>query len=157
MKVISIKRLLRNQKGLSLTEVAIALAVFGVVGASIMSGLNTSNKTMVSAQEITVAESLNRTIIEYVKRSPYDATNFPTAYYDSDALSEGVTGAVDYPTLLGLDGDPYYGDFTVDINIERLDPQADGTADDDGMQKITTEVYYQGKLALATEAYKANR
>ncbi len=148
MKAIGIKRRLQNQKGFSLAEVAISLAIFGIVGASVLTGLNASSKTIASTEEITIAESLSRTIVEYVKRSPYDATNDPVAY-DSDAE--------DYGALLSLDGNPYYGDYTVDVNIERLDPEADGTGDDDGMQKITAEVYYQSRLVLTTEAYKINR
>ena len=133
------------------------MAAFGIVGASIMGALSTSNKTIVSTHEVTVAESLTRTIIEYVKRSPYDSTNFPTAYYDSDALGEGVSGAIDYPTLLELDGDPYHGDYAVDVDIERLDREADGTGDDDGIQKVTVEIEYRGKQALTTADYKVKR
>ncbi|MFC1893587.1 prepilin-type N-terminal cleavage/methylation domain-containing protein [Chloroflexota bacterium] len=137
-----------NQKGFGLTEVVIALAVFGIVGASIMTALNASSETIISAHEITIAESLNRTIIEYVKRSPYDSTS-ATPVYDSDVE--------DYGTLLGLDGEPYYGDYTVDVDITRLDPEADGSGDDDGIQKITVQVIYDSRTVLTTEAYKVNR
>ena len=157
MRLKDIKKITGNQKGFTLTEVVIALIVFGMAGVSIMGALNVSSKTIVSAHEMTIAESLTRTTIEYVKRSTYDSTNFPTAYYDSDALGEGVTGAVDYEDLLGLDGDPYYGDYTVDVYIERLDTEADGTGDDDGLQKITVEILYDTRTVLATVAYKVNR
>ena len=148
--------MIASQKGFGLTEVVIALAIFGIVGASIMFALNASSKTIVRAHELTVAESLTRTVVEYVKRSPYDSTNDPPVY-DSDALGVPVPGAVNYPTLLGLDGDPYYGDYTVDVDIERLDPEGDGTGDDDGLQKITVEIKYHGRSVLTTEAYKVDR
>ena len=133
-----------------MAEVVIALAIFGIVGASVMSALNASSKTIVTAHEVTIAESLTRTIIEHVKRSDYD-TSFEAGHpiYDSDNT--------DYGVLLGLSGDPYYGDYTVDVDIERLDPEADGTGDDDGLQKITVEIFYDGRTALATRAYKVNR
>ena len=148
MKLISVKRRIRSQKGFSLAEVAIALAIFGVVGASVMFALNASSKTILSAHEITIAESLTRSVIEYAKRSPYDSTNDPVLY-DSDVE--------DYVVLLGLNGDPYYGDYTVDVDIERLDAEADGAGDDDGLQKITVDITYEGHEVLITEAYKVNR
>jgi hypothetical protein len=63
----------------------------------------------------------------------------------------------DYIALLGLNGDPYYGDYTVDVDIKRLDPEADGTGDDDGIQEITVHIDYRGKFALTTVDYKVNR
>ena len=148
MKLIDIKKIKSNQKGFTLTEVIIALALFGIVGASVMGALNASSKTIVSAHEITIAESLTRSAIEYVKRCPYDSTNDPILY-DSDVE--------DYGNLLGLSGDPYYGDYTVDVDIERLDSEADGTDDDDGIQKITVQILYKGRQVLMTVAYKVNR
>ncbi len=146
MKII--RKMMVNQRGFSLTEVVIALAIFGMVGASVMVALNASSKTIVSAHEITVAESLSRTIIEYVKRSSYDSTS-GIPVYDSDVE--------DYGALLGLDGEPYYGNYTVNVNIARLDPEADGSGDDDGIQKITVEILYDSRTVLATEAYKVDR
>ena len=149
MKLTIINKIKGNQKGFSLTEVLLAVMIFGVVGISVMAALNASSKTITSAHEMTVAESLSRTVIEYVKRSPYDATSSPV--YDSDNM--------DYGALLGLSGDPYYGDYAVDVDIVPLDPEADGTGDDDGMQKVTITVTYlpQSRPVLTTVAYKVDR
>ena len=143
-----IRKLKGNQKGFSLTEVLIAMAIFGIVGTSVMLALNASSKTIASAHEMTVAESLTRTIVEYVKRSPYDSTNDPPVY---DSTSPSYVSPVD------LNADPYYGDYTVDVDVERLDPEADGTGDDDGMQAITVEVSYDNRPVLTTRAYKVDR
>ena len=149
-----IKKMKGNQKGFTLTEVLIALVIFGIAGASVMFALNASSKTVVSAHEITIAESLTRTVIEYVKRSPYDST-IPYPLYDTRSTD---ADAVNYPTELGLGGDPYYGDYTVDVHIEHPDPEADGTDNDDGIQKITVTIYSQlDRPVLTTEAYKVNR
>ena len=75
-----IKRMkLRGQQGFILTEVLIAATVLGIVGVSIMSGLNASSKTIISIREITIAESLPRTQTEYVRRSEYDSRTAETA------------------------------------------------------------------------------
>ena len=152
-QLASIKRRIRQQKGFSLTEVAISLAIFGVVGASVMFALDASNQTILNAHEKTVAESLTRMVVESVKHSPYDGDNDPPRY--------SLAGVVD------LGSDPYYRDYLIgpvvvedDVTYlvaERLDSHADGTGDDDGIQKITVEISYRGKVALTTEAYKVDR
>jgi prepilin-type N-terminal cleavage/methylation domain-containing protein len=214
MRLIDIKQMKDNQKGFTLTEVLIALAIFAIVGTSVMFALNASSKTIVSAHEITVAESLTRTTIEYVKRSAYDstvvttdlaasiddATDVITVDSTDDFPASGIiqiedelirytgkkatqftgcqrgftsttaashannTPVADAPVYdivndVGIDlaGDPYYGDYSVDIGVLLLDPEADGTGDDDGIHKIMVEIFYQGRSVLTTEAYKVNR
>ena len=212
-----------NQKGLTLTEIIIAMAIFGLVGSGVMFALNVSSKTILSAHEITTAESLTRTMIEYVKRTPYDsdiiadelqgslsddpaittitlddADEFPTSgiiqieeelvQYDGksgDSLENCVRGYAgttaashdagkavinsppyyddatysDIFDAAGIDftGDPYYGDYSAEIGVLRLDPEADDYDDDDGMQKIMVLIRYQGRAALTTAEYKVNR
>jgi prepilin-type N-terminal cleavage/methylation domain-containing protein len=215
-----IKQMVSSQKGLTLPEVLIALVLFGLVGAGVMFGLDASNKTIVGAHEITTAESLTRTVIEYVKRSPYDSevvtTNLAGAIDDDPALDTiSVDDTADFPTSgiiqiedeliqydektggqfgtaahpvirgfagtdvdshpnntvvvdtpvydvtidVGVDlaGDPYYGDYVVDVGILYLDPEADGIDNDDGLQKMMIQVRYHGRVALKTEAYKVDR
>jgi prepilin-type N-terminal cleavage/methylation domain-containing protein len=74
-----LKKAKGSQSGFSLTEVVIAMAVFGVVGISVLVALNASSKTITSAHEITIAESVTRTEIEYIKHSAYDSSVITTA------------------------------------------------------------------------------
>jgi prepilin-type N-terminal cleavage/methylation domain-containing protein len=207
-----IKRIKGNQRGFSLTEVVIAMAIFGVVGISVMIALNASSKTITSAHEITIAESVTRTEIEYIKRSAYDSGIITTnlsgditsgdtvisvddaSAFDTSGIIQiddeliqyaGKTGssfngcergfnsttAADHlnntpvadtpeytvPTDLDLNADPFYGDYGIAIIGMRLDPEGDGTDDDDGEQKITIVVTYHGRQILATTAYKVDR
>jgi prepilin-type N-terminal cleavage/methylation domain-containing protein len=206
-----LKEMKGNQKGFSLTEVLIGMAIFGMVGVSVMGALNASSKTIVSAHEITIAESLTRTEIEHIKRSAYDTSvvttdlagnindstvsipvddtsGFPASgiiqiedeliQYTSIAAStftgcvRGFNGttAIDhsdntpvadtpvYDTdVVDLTADPYYGDYEIVVIGLRLDTEADGTHNDDGIQKITVEIKYRGRSALTTDAYRVNR
>ncbi|MFC2068595.1 prepilin-type N-terminal cleavage/methylation domain-containing protein [Chloroflexota bacterium] len=156
-KLRSILRTKGNQRGFTLLEVVIAMVLMGMVGTTVLLALNTSSKTIATSNELTIAESLTRTTIEFVKRSPYDNNVIDTPVYDSQAFSEGVPDAIEYETLLGLGGDPYYGDYTVNVNVDRLDPEADGTLDDDGIQKITVEIQFGNRTILSTESYKVSR
>ena len=145
-----IRKLKGNQGGFSLTEVVLAMVIFGVVGVSVMGALNASSHTIVSAHEITIAESLTRSVIEYVKRSDYDASlDAGHPVYDSDNM--------DCTALLALDGDPYFGDYTVDVDVVRLDPEDDGDSDDDGIQEIRVQIAFGGRTIITTMAYKVNR
>jgi prepilin-type N-terminal cleavage/methylation domain-containing protein len=132
-----VKRL-GNQKGLTLVEVLIALTVFAAISVSLFIALNVSHKTTHSVNEQTTAESLTRAELEYIKSCDYDAENNPPVY--------GVDPGLVIPTK-----------YSIEVTAERLDPDGDGTENDDGIQKVTVKVYYDGELVLTTASYKVNR
>ncbi len=123
-------------------EVLIALAIFGVVVVAFLSALATGSQAIIVADEQTTAESLARSELEYVKNSAYDNINNPPQY--------SLDPAIDIP-----DG------YNIEMEAIRLDPEDDGIEDDDGIQKITVEVYHQDSptpsLILSTSGYKVNR
>lgn len=129
---------LGNQKGTSLVEVLLALAIFGAIVVSLFIALNVSHKTTFSVNQQTTAESLTRAELEYVKSCDYDDVNNPPVY--------GVDPNLDVPT-----------GYSIEVTAERLDPEGDGTGNDDGIQKITVKVYYDGELVVTTESYKVRR
>lgn len=129
---------LGNQKGTSLVEVLLALAIFGAIVVSLFIALNVSHRTTFSVNRQTTAESLTRAELEYVKSCDYDDVNNPPVY--------GVDPNLAIPT-----------GYSIDVTAERLDPEGDGTGNDDGIQKITVKVYYDGELVVTTESYKVRR
>jgi len=131
-------KMLGNQKGLTLIEVLIALAVFAAISVSLFIALNVSQRTTHSVNQETTAESLTRATLEYIKSCDYDDINNPPVY--------GVDPTLDIPTK-----------YSIEITAERLDPEGDGFDDDDGIQKVTVQVKYDGELVLATENYKVDR
>jgi len=66
--------LYNRERGLSLLETTIALAVLGVVAIVILSALITGAKASNTAWEQATAESLTRSEIEYIKSLDYQAT-----------------------------------------------------------------------------------
>lgn len=127
-----------KQKGLTLVEVLIAVVVLAIIASGIFTALHVSLKTTGVANERTTAESLTRTELEYIKNCDYDDTNNPPVY--------GLDPTMTIPPL-----------FSMDVTAERLDPSGNGTGDDEGIQKVTVGVSYEGDLVVTTESYKVKR
>ena len=132
-----------NSKGQTLIEVLIALAILGIVVVAFMTALTTSSRAIIVADEHTTAESLARSELEYVKSwndyhpAPwsYDLPSNPPPWDLSHALP------------------PEYGNYSLHVSASCL-PSHDP---DDGIQRITVEVYHQGKPVLTTSTYKVKR
>ena len=142
---------MRGQKGLTLVETLIALAILGVIAVSIFLALDVSQKTTANVDQRTTAESLTRTALEYIKNSPYDSSLDPGhPRYDVD------------PSI-DLNGDPYNGRYSITVTAERLYPSGTPTPNDQGLQKVTVGVYFEDAMTARrlvmppTDAYKVQR
>ncbi len=129
-------RLVKNEKGFTLIEVVIAIALLGIIASGFLMALSGATKAILVADERTTAESLARSQMEYVKNQTYDDTNNPPQYSQLPSI----------PT-----------DYTIALTAERLDPEGDGTGDDDGLQKITVTISHNTKQIITLEEYKGNR
>lgn len=137
---------MRGQKGLTLVEVVIAVALFGIIAAALFMALNVSLKATDTTNRLTTAESLTRTVLEFVKSRDYDDTGSPD--YQDDVNLEIAAGRIPVPAGYTITV------IAVPIDPETHDPLLSG---DQGMQKITVEVRFEGELVVATEAYKVSR
>ena len=131
----------RRKKGLPKIAVLgvamlIALGLMGVLATAFLSGLSTSAKSVLIADERTTAGSLAQSQMEYVKEQIYDAANNPPQYSIMASIPPN---------------------FVITVDGERLDPDGDGTSDDDGLQKITVTVSYSGEQIITLVNYKANK
>ncbi len=128
---------MKNEKGFTLIEVMIAIALLGIIAVAFLGGLATASKALVIADERTTAESLARSQMEYVKNQDYDATNNPPQYSQLSSIPGG---------------------YTIAITAERLDPEGDDTGNDDGIQKITVTVGHLSKSdVIILDGYKVDR
>ena len=127
-----------GSRGFSMIEVVIAIALLGMIAVAVLSALSTASMALIIADERATVESLARSQMEYVKNSDYD-----------DVLESGHP---QYDPDLGAVPDGY----DIDIEAVRLDPEGDGTDDDDGIQKITVTVSRDGEVKATLEDYKRN-
>ena len=131
---------MKQEKGFSLLEVMLAIALLGVVAIAFLGALATGSRAIFIADERATAESLARTEMEYVRSQEYSVAPWayelplhtpsnpppdPPSWWDTNtpALPEGYDG------------------YTVNVITRRLDPKGDGFDSDDGLQEITVVVY----------------
>ena len=123
---------MNSEKGFAFIETVVALALLGIIAVAFLSGLATSSKATVIANDEITALSLAQTQIEWVKKADYiyDATGYSAAPIPS--------------------GQEYIG-YSVQIDSEPLNNP------DDGIQKITVTVKHWGEDALQLDVYKVDK
>jgi prepilin-type N-terminal cleavage/methylation domain-containing protein len=133
--ISSINKVTSNEKGLTLIEVLVALAIMSFVAVTFIVGLGVSINTSTINKDSIDAEELAKYQMEFIKAQDYKETNPPV--YQMTTAPSGYY-------ISGL--------------AERMDPKGDGTATDDGIQRITIRVYKgadtNGPLLMEFVGYK---
>jgi prepilin-type N-terminal cleavage/methylation domain-containing protein len=142
---------MKSEKGFSLIEVVIAVALLGIVAIAILLALATGSKAIFIADEQATAESLARTEMEYVRNQEYSGA--PWAYELPSA-----SPPADPPTWWDP-ADPHtlpdgYDGYTVNVSVGTVPLHAL----DDGIQKITVLVYHPyDKMIIKLDGYRSFR
>ena len=120
-----------KEKGITMIETMIGLAVIGVVMVAFLSGLATASQGTILSREQATAESLVRSEIEYVRSCTYepDASTYPV----DPGLTIPATWAVPLPVV-----EPAH-------------------ATEDGLQKVTVSAEHNGETIFSLVTYKADR
>ena len=131
-------RFLRGQRGFTLIETIVAVAIFAAIGVVLMSGLSTGYKSLEISQESTYAEGLAKSQVEYIKAQDYiSVANYP---------ADGPYDVIDIPAHLAAAG------YSVEINA----PETVDVAGVSGYesQSITIKVKHDGSGKLVITFYR---
>ena len=120
-----------SEKGLAFIEAIVALAVLGLVAAAFLSGLCTLSAATIVTGEHTVAESLARSQLEYIRNCTYSPD---TEEYEINPMLDIPEGWSIAPTFV----EPVH-------------------QTDDGIQKVTVCVKRKGEAVLSLFTYKVDR
>lgn len=155
-----IKRL-RKQRGFTLIEVLIALALLGLIAIAFLGALAAASEAIIISDERTTAESLARSQMEYAKNQDYSDNQW--SYEVTDSSRAVLAGAPswwddDNPPLLSSN----YAGYSVEVKAEDFDANDDGSlevpGEDEGIRKITVTVSHLAKPeVIILEDYKVNR
>jgi len=150
---------MKGEKGFSLLEVVMAIALIGIIAAAFLGGLATASKSISIADERATAESLARSQMEYVKNQPYSDEQWSYEVTDSShtVLALGEPSWWDPPVNPPLLSDNYTG-YSVEIKAEDFDADEDGSievpGEDEGIREITVTVYHHDNpIATTGEGY----
>jgi len=100
-----------------------------------LAALTTVSKSTVTVDERSIAHSLAVSQMEYAISQSYDDTGNPLQY---TALSDAPDG------------------WSVSVSATRLDPESDGTGDDDGIQEVTVLVNLHSQQVAELTSRKVN-
>lgn len=141
-------RLVNGQKGMTLIEVLIAIALLGMIAVPFLTALSTSSRALIIADERTTAESLVRSEIEYVRSQDY--CNAPWSY---NVNSTGSTPSSDPPCwpVASHALPDNCKDYSLTVDASLID------GEDVGIQNITVTVERDGEVVLTTSTYKVDR
>jgi prepilin-type N-terminal cleavage/methylation domain-containing protein len=88
----------RGQKGFTLVEVVISIALIGIVGAAVFMGLGTASNVLLNTDARETAKNLAETRLEIVKRMPYVPGSGTSVYTvdddDPPALPTGYSASI---------------------------------------------------------------
>ena len=146
-------------KGMSGIEVIIALGILGLAAIVFLSGLSTALKATYLADERSVAQSLARSEMEYVKSQRYCdvAWDYTITSSARSYSSQPCWWGADDPPLLSSE----YAGYSVEVGAEDYDADGDGSievpGDDEGIRKITVTINHDGEEVLVLGDYKVDR
>jgi len=152
------KKFIKNQKGLTLIEVLVGIAIIGIIASAFLFAIATASKANIISDEKATAESLARSQFEAIKQEGYKTTEGENSYVIYTKIS-------DIPE--------HYEIFSYNWNYEEgekeLDPDGyiigvpwdtqnyEASTTDIGIQRIFLVIKHNGKIVLEIEEYKLDR
>ena len=135
----------KGQRGVTVIETVIALALLGIFGMVFLSAISTSSITMANAEKKVHVDNLARAQVEYTKECSYieyiyGPPDTPPDYQRLDELDPADPYAVIVPS-----------GYSINVAAVALHNP------DDGIQEITVNILREGENLLVVKGYKVDR
>ena len=134
-KFLKLNRLNFREQGFAMVEVLVALAIAGLAGVCFLISLSTVSKATITTDKHSIANSVAISQMEYVLSQDYDNATVPPQYSFISDIPVGCS---------------------INMTAQRLDPENDGTGDDDGIQEIQVAVYAGNEQVIELTSRKVN-
>ena len=136
-------KLFREQRGFTLFEVLVAVGILGLIGAGLLTALNTNARATRILDEQVTAVNLATTYFEAIKTMPY-ADTYPNA-------EDIITVPTQYNVNIDID-------FTSDGTTSDGITWVDTPTDNETLQRITVTISREGgEPVLSMCAFKTKR
>jgi prepilin-type N-terminal cleavage/methylation domain-containing protein len=123
---------MKNQKGFSLIEVLVSLAIVGILSVSFLGAMTNSTKAAISVDQKDTGRAIAQSQMEYVKELKFSASG-----YTKNSLMLAQYPNYDVSISVSTPGDPGQRDALI--------------------QKVTIVVTNNGKEVFTLEDYKTKR
>lgn len=145
---------MQDERGYSLIEEAISIALVGIIAVGFLSGLAYASTALAIADERSTAESLVRSEAEYLKNQFYIvASNYDSEISESGEVTyEKISGIPEGYTIYSVNRD---GDIVEDIIGVPWDTiSSNPIENDEGIQRIKLIVKHHDKQVITVEDFK---
>jgi prepilin-type N-terminal cleavage/methylation domain-containing protein len=126
---------MKSEKGFSLLEVLVAMALIGIVAVGCLAAMTNATKGAVTIDRIDTARALAQGQMEYAKKLPFAASYNP----DPSMVNPTTNEFIDYPG--------YVASISTGNAAQR----------DAFIQKITVTITHNGNIATTLDDCKAKR
>jgi prepilin-type N-terminal cleavage/methylation domain-containing protein len=148
----------KGERGISLIEVLIALAVLGIIAVTFLTALAVSGNSVAMTDEDATAESIARSQLEYIRQQVYiwaqpgEDRLYPLIDLDEEYSSYSIWSVNrNGEVVQGIGEDA--GVVAVPWNSEENEPRTG----DIGLQRIRLVIKNHGEEVLVLETYKVDR
>jgi len=128
----------RGQKGLTLVEVVVAVAILGAIGVAFMTAMTTAQKGVGVLDEKTQAKALAHSQLEQIKNAPYPVEE---PFYGTDVYLVAVDLPTQYSMVINVVPPTCIGETDNCTPLEELLPEEDNVQ---YIQEITVSVFRTG-------------
>ena len=150
----------KGERGFSLVEVLIALAVLGIIAATFMTSLSVSGNSVIITDESATAESIARSQLEFIRE--YQYIDAPVG---EDRNYSELAGFEEFE-LQVQEEHPNYSIWSFNRNEEIVEnimgvawnsESNTPRSADIGLQRIKLAIKHNDKVVLVLETYKVRR